>query len=74
MLQDSEVRILMPVQLGHILALVGMGLLLWGGLGRQSARKHGTLRSPGFLTRQRWLHAAAFGFILAGLFLLWGQK
>lgn len=62
------------VEIGQILALVGMVLLLAGGLGRQRARKQGKLRDPAFQKQQRWLQFAAFGLILAGLVLMWARR
>jgi len=62
------------VKIGHILALVGMVVLLLGGLGRQRARKLGKHGDPGFLRQQRWFHAAAYGLILVGLLLIWGKR
>jgi uncharacterized membrane protein len=69
-----EERILKVVEIGHILALVGMVVLILGGLGRQRARKLGKHADPGFLRQQRWLHAAAYGLILLGLLLIWVKK
>ncbi len=62
------------IEIGQILALVGMVLLILGGLGRQRARKTGKLADPGYLQQQRWLHAAAYGLILVGLLLMWGKR
>jgi len=65
---------LSSVEMGQILALVGMVLLLWGNLARQRARKQGKLATPEFIRQQRWLHAVAFGFVLVGLLLMWAKK
>jgi len=62
------------VELGQILALVGMVVLLLSGMRRQRARKLGQASAPGFFREQRWLHAAAYGLILAGLMLMWAKK
>ncbi len=62
------------VEIGHILALVGMVVLILGGLGRQRARKLGKHADPGFLKQQRWLLGAAYGLILAGLLLMWAKR
>ena len=62
------------IQLGQILALVGMVLLLWCGLRRQQARKAGQASTPGFIREQRLMYAAAYGLILAGLMLMWAKK
>ena len=62
------------VETGQIVALVGMVLLILSGMGRQRARKEGKQRDPAFLKKQRWLHGAAYGLILLGLYLMWGKK
>ena len=62
------------VEIGQILALVGMVLLILGGLGRQRARKAGKQADPGYLLQQRWLHGAAYGLILVGLLLMWAKR
>jgi len=62
------------LQIGQIVALVGMVLLILSGMGRQRARKEGKQRDPAFLKQQRWLHGAAYGLILLGLFLMWAKK
>jgi uncharacterized membrane protein YidH (DUF202 family) len=62
------------VEIGHILALVGMVILILGGMGRQRARKQGKHADPGFLRQQRWLYGAAYGLILAGLLLMWVKR
>jgi uncharacterized membrane protein YidH (DUF202 family) len=65
---------LAELQIGHILALMGMVVLILGGLGRQRARKLGKHQDPDFLKQQRWLYAAAYGLILGGLMLMWGKR
>ncbi len=62
------------VELGQILALVGMVVLLWGGMRRQRARKLGQSSTPGFFREQRWMHGAAYVLILVGLLLMWAKK
>lgn len=62
------------VEIGQILALVGMVVLILSGLGRQRARKEGKHADPAFLKQQRWLHGAAYGLILVGLLLMWAKK
>ena len=62
------------VELGQILALVGMVVLLWGGMRRQRARKLGQASTPVFFREQRWMHGAAYGLILVGLLLMWAKK
>lgn len=62
------------VELGQVLALVGMVLLLLCGLRRQQARKAGQASAPDFLREQRVMYAAAYGLILVGLMLLWAKK
>jgi hypothetical protein len=62
------------VEIGQIVALVGMVLLILSGMGRQRARKEGKQADTAFLKKQRWLHGAAYGLILLGLFLMWGKK
>jgi hypothetical protein len=66
--------LLSTVELGPILALAGMVLLILSGMGRQRARKEGKQGDPAFLKQQRWLHAAAYGLIAVGLFLMWAKK
>lgn len=62
------------VELGPILALIGMVLLLLSSMGRQRARKSGQARTPAFLNQQRWLHVGAYGLILVGLLMMWAKK
>ncbi|MBI4644322.1 MAG: hypothetical protein HY743_11500 [Deltaproteobacteria bacterium] len=62
------------VEIGHILALVGMVVLILGGLGRQRARRLGKHADHSFLKQQRWLMGAAYGLILVGLLLIWVKK
>ena len=62
------------VEIGQILALVGMVVLILSGMGRQRARKQGKQAAPAFLKQQRWLHGAAYGLILVGLLLMWVKK
>jgi len=62
------------VELGQILALVGMVVLLLTSMSRQRARKSGQASTPGFFRQQRWMHAAAYGLILVGLMLMWAKK
>jgi hypothetical protein len=62
------------VELGQIIALVGMVVLLLTGMRRQRARKSGQSSTPKFFREQRWLHGAAYGLILVGLLLMWAKK
>ena len=62
------------VELGQILALVGMVVLLLSGMRRRQARKLGQASTPGYFREQRWLHGAAYGLILVGLLLMWIKK
>jgi hypothetical protein len=62
------------VQLGQIVALVGMVVLLLTGMSRQRARKLGQASTPVFFRQQRWLRGVAYGLILVGLILMWAQK
>ena len=62
------------VELGPILALIGMVLLLLSSMGRQRARKSGKARTPAYLQQQRWLHFAAYGLIIVGLLMMWAKK
>jgi len=65
---------LSAVEMGQILALVGMVLLVIGSHARQRARKQGKLATPGFLRQQRWLYGVALGLVLVGLLLMWAKK
>jgi len=62
------------VELGQILALVGMVVLLLTGMRRQQARKSGQASTPKFFREQRWMHGVAYGLILVGLMLMWAKK
>ncbi|MEW6386446.1 MAG: hypothetical protein AB1491_02885 [Thermodesulfobacteriota bacterium] len=64
----------MNLNLGEILALVGLVLLLFTGLGRQRQRKLQQSPSPGFLLWQRWGGIAAYACLVLGLLLMWAQK
>jgi drug/metabolite transporter (DMT)-like permease len=57
-------------KLGHILALVGLVLLVLSGLG-------GRRRPGGSPARQRWqwqAQLAGLALVLAGLVVMWAQK
>jgi uncharacterized membrane protein YidH (DUF202 family) len=62
------------VELGQIIALMGMVVLLLTGLRRQRARKLKKASTPSFFREQRWMYAAAYGLILVGLMLMWTKK
>jgi hypothetical protein len=65
---------LVTLQVGEIIALVGMGVLLVSNMGRRQAR---TGRAPGNRTLARmlsWGDFVAFGLILAGLVVMYIQK
>ncbi len=62
------------IELGPILALMGMVVLMLTGIRRQQARKAGKASTPGFFREQRLMHAAAYGLIIVGLMLMWGKK
>lgn len=62
------------LELGPLLALVGMVVLLLSGWARRSARKEGKQKDPHVLRQQRWLYGTAYALILLGLFLMWGKK
>ena len=62
------------VEIGQILALVGMVILLLSGMRRQQARKSGQAATPKFFREQRWMYGAAYGLILVGLLLMWAKK
>jgi len=65
---------LAEMQIGHVLALMGMVVLLLGGLSRQRARKLGKQADPAFLRQQRWVYGAAYSLILVGLMLMWAKR
>jgi murein DD-endopeptidase MepM/ murein hydrolase activator NlpD len=69
-----EERLLVSVEIGQILALVGMVLLVLGSHLRQRGRKQGKLGTPEFLRQQRWLNGVALGLVLVGLLLMWAKK
>jgi hypothetical protein len=58
------------INLGRILALLGLILVLLTGWGRRRARQQQQAVSPALLKLQSWGSLAAFGLILAGLILM----
>ncbi len=61
------------VQLGHLLALLGLFLLVLSGLGGRRR----PARGPKAAARQRWQwggQLAGLGLVLAGLLVMWAQK
>jgi hypothetical protein len=62
------------VELGQVLALVGMVVLLLTGMSRRRARKLRQASTPKFIREQRWMYGAAYGLILVGLMLMWAKK
>ncbi|MHB8068734.1 MAG: hypothetical protein ACYDIC_12650 [Desulfobaccales bacterium] len=62
------------IELGQVLALVGLVLLLLSGWRRRQARKAGQASTPQFFREQRWMYAAAYGLIIVGLMLIVGKK
>ena len=64
----------MTLASGEILALVGLGLLLLTGWGRQRQRKLRHPPRPGFILWQRWGGVAAYVCVALGLLLMYAQK
>jgi hypothetical protein len=62
----------MHLNLGIILALLGLGLLLFTGQARRRLRRQKPPPSPGLYRRLQLASFVAYGLIIAGL-LLWGQ-
>ncbi len=58
------------VDLGRILALLGLILVLLTGWRRRRARAQKQAPSPALLKLQSWGSLVAFGLILAGLILM----
>jgi hypothetical protein len=63
-----------PIKSGEILALVGMGVLLLGKLGRRRARPGPPAGVRGLAKWLAWSDFVAFGLILAGLVVMYLQK
>jgi len=61
-------------RLGEILAMVGLGLLVLSTMGRRRVRQSRKLPTGVFGLWVRWGDFAAFGFLLAGLVLMWAGK
>ncbi|MFZ5447929.1 MAG: hypothetical protein ACOZFS_04755 [Thermodesulfobacteriota bacterium] len=64
----------MTLQTGEILALIGMGVLLFSNLGRRRARQEQASANRGLTRWLAWGDFVAFGLILAGLVVMYLQK
>jgi hypothetical protein len=67
-------QVLSAERLGEILALVGLGLLVLSTMGRRRVRQRRQLPTGAFGLWVRWGDFAAFGFLLAGLVLMYAGK
>lgn len=62
------------IQSGEILALVGMGVLLLGKIGRRRTQSEQPASVRGLAKWLAWSDFVAFGIILAGLVVMYLQK